>query len=79
MKIETKYNTEDEVYVMHDNKIQCGTIHEVYIKKYGNFQYITNDYKGRTFISYKVNLSSTCAIFDEKKVYKTKEELIKSL
>lgn len=69
MKIETKFNKEDKVYFMHDNKVCEGLITEIDIK--------INEYG--THIKYGIALYGRANIRAEDKCFLSKEELIKSL
>lgn len=72
MKIETKYSIGDAAFVMHNNKV-------VPIKIMG-VCYSINVYKGE-HIHYASNIAYADGLtnFEEKYVFKTKEDLLKSL
>lgn len=58
----------DTAYVIHDNKIEKGLIIRVIINKYTNNQYYV-----------RLPDSSVTCVYDARYVYKTKEDLIKSI
>ena len=66
MKIETKYNIGDEVWVMYYNSPHTFEINKVLI---------IHDYN-ETIIQYKVK---GCKYFFESEIFPTKEELLKAL
>lgn len=72
MKIETKYSTGDAAFVMHNNKV-------VPIKIMG-VHYSIDICQGER-IYYSSDISSTDGMirFEEKYVFKTKENLLKTL
>ncbi len=72
MKIETKYSVGDVVFVMHNNKV-------VPIKIMG-VHYSIDVYKGEhiTYAS-DIVVAGGPIRFEEKYVFKTKEDLLKSL
>lgn len=72
MKIETKYSVGDTVFVMHNNKV-------VPIKIIG-VHYSLDIWKGE-HISYVGDITPVDSLskFEEKYVFKTKEDLLKSL
>lgn len=72
MKIETKYSMGDAAFVMHNNKV-------VPIKIMG-VHYSIDVYQGER-IYYSSDISSTDGMirFEEKYVFKTKEDLLKTL
>lgn len=59
---------DDTVYVIHDNKIKKGLINSVIINKYTNNQYFV-----------RLPDSVVTYVYDARYVYKTKEDLIKSI
>ena len=72
MEINTKYDLMQQLWFMKDNKINSSTvydIHHIRISYIGNGEY-------KTHIEYDMNPKG---IFDEKYLYPTKEELIKTL
>ena len=72
MKIETKYSMGDAAFVMHNNRA-------VSIKIMG-VHYSIDEYQGER-IYYSSDISSTDGMirFEEKYVFKTKEDLLKTL
>lgn len=72
MKIETKYSMGDSAFVMHNNRA-------VPIKIMG-VHYSIDVYQGEC-IHYSSDISSTDGMirFEEKYVFKTKEDLLKTL
>lgn len=72
MKIETKYNVGDTAFVMHNNRA-------VPIKIIG-VHYSIDVYKGE-YIYYIADIAPVDSLtkFEEKYVFKTKEDLLKSL
>lgn len=72
MKIETKYSIGDTAFVMHNNRA-------VPIKIMG-VHYSIDVYQGE-LIHYSSDISSTDGMirFEEKYVFKTKEDLLKTL
>ena len=70
MEIKTKFNVLDEVYFMHENKVHRAKIRALYIETY-----IQSPNTIKTDISYKFGYTSK----PEELVFKTKEELFKSL
>lgn len=76
MKVETKFNVNENVFVLKQDKIQECRIELIciYLEREGN-----NEHKER--MSYKI-YSKQGVVFDyvkESEMFKTKEELIKSL
>lgn len=61
-----KYNIGDEVYLMRNNSILTGKILSIYIEK-------------DKIPSYKVSVGGIYPILQENEMFKTKEEVIKSL
>lgn len=72
MKIETKYSMGDSAFVMHNNRAVPIKIMGVY--------YSIDVYQGK-HIHYSSDISSTDGMirFEEKYVFKTKEDLLKTL
>lgn len=71
MKIETKFNTNERVFFLYDNKIQMGVINGIITTTR-----IENPDIGITYIVYGVEGEIRLAA---DKVFKTKEDLIVSL
>lgn len=67
MKVETKYNTNQTVYFMHENKIKSGEIAVINIKLVANDNSINITYK---IFNYQNDT------FAESKIFSTKEELL---
>ncbi len=73
MEIKTKYNLEDEVYTLNKNKVIKVKIKAVKCSLYNTekwINYITDTVEG----PYQPDL-----VFEEGELFKTKEELLKSL
>lgn len=71
MKIETKYNLSDEIWLIEDQRAKRGIITCIDFK-----QIVKEDY----IIIYSIRINGNPAIFSsENNVFKTKEELIASL
>lgn len=81
MEITTKYNVNDIVYTMDENRIVPCVVQEIIIK-------VTPCYEGVTFILEEINIYYTLILqysdrkikeIPENNIFGTKEELIKSL
>ena len=70
MKIETRFNIEDEVYFMCDNKVCIGYIDEIKISINSNNDQLT---------SYIVNSNHMRVHKTSENLFSSKEELLKSL
>ena len=75
MKIQTKYKNGDHVWFMHGNKPNVGmvekiTVTEVYNKHSGVYN---------IYVNYSVSLQHSFMVFNESSLYKTYQEIIKSL
>ena len=69
MEIKTKFNLEDNVFFIHNNKAVDGIIKKILIN-------VEND----TFtIKYKILIDRKYKFFQEENVFKTKKELLESL
>lgn len=93
MRIETKYNINDELWFMMGNRIHCKKVIDVKIEAKGKTQYKVANGRGLvptgnylhedTIISYIMESGPKgCFFIDpvkEKDLFKTKKELIKSL
>lgn len=73
MKIETKYNIGDEVYLRYDNQIKNGTVREIDM----NIRRGPNELV--ILIHYDLVCGDKYLYGAEDEVYATKEELLKSL
>lgn len=73
IEIKTKYNIEDEVYALHKNKVAKVKIKGIgsSVSNFGTIIKYTTDMVEGLFESNKV--------FTEEELFKTKEELLKSL
>lgn len=69
MTIETKFNKEDSVFVIFDNKVINTTVKSINISVFFN----------EPNIEYKVDINGHSYMYKEQHVFATKEELIKSL
>ncbi len=67
MKVETKYNANQTVFFMHENKIKSGEIAVIDIHLVANDNSINITYKIFNYQNYT---------FDESKIFSTKEELL---
>ena len=78
MEYVTINNIGDEVWFMYKNKALCGTIKDININI---FQSIFKGYEVETGEAYNIHISSLDEIisYSSDKVFKSKEELIKSL
>lgn len=72
MTIETKYNIGDEVWFMQNNKICSDTITAIHTYRTETISHITYGF-GKSI------RSQIIAIIDERDLFPTKEELLKSL
>lgn len=72
MTIETKYNIGDEVWFMQDNKVCSDTITAIHT-------YRTETISNITYGFGKSIRSQIIAIINERDLFPTKEELLKSL
>lgn len=74
MKIETKFNVNDKVYFVRENKINKGTVYgiEIDVGK-------TNKKKIVTDLSYRVWNGTSMTMLSESKIFATIEELTASL
>jgi hypothetical protein len=72
MELRTKYDINEEVYYISNNKVKNSRIISIQVKKYKHV------FEGRANIDiyYKTELEDECA---EVQLFKTKEELIASL
>lgn len=73
MEIKTKFDLWQEVFFLHNNKVQCLQIDSIYIRVIA-----LGGGEKEIEISYQLN-GSTTDRFDEKDLFATKEELLKSL
>lgn len=73
MVIETKYNIGDEVWFIHDNKVKSATIItiSIFVERDMNSQYVSN--------SAQYGLYGFPYPYVENHLFRTKEELLKSL
>ena len=74
MKIKTKFNVEDEVYLIHSNKIVKAKVVEIHTVNF-------NNNKGSHIkITYALSLPDKYSIqVEEKELFVTKQELLDSL
>lgn len=80
MKIETKFDVGQEVYFMHDNKVQTAKITEVNITIFElNAQYCTTKSTCLYKLSFRASERSGSIVKDESELFATKEDLLKSL
>ena len=70
MKVETKYNANQTVYFMHENKIKSGEIAVI------NIDIVAND--NSTNITYQI-FSYQNDTFTESEIFSTKKELLEYL
>lgn len=73
MEIKTKYNLDDEVYTLHKNKVakvKIRGVECVVCNSWSIIKYTTDIVEG---------LFETGKVFKEEELFKTKEELLKSL
>ena len=68
MTIETKYNIGDEVWFMHENRVHKSKIGAIYITLYDDMRVVKYSF-GNYILEFKEN----------EELYRTKEELLKSL
>lgn len=73
MEIKTKLDLWQEVFFLHNNKVQCLQIDSIYIRVIA-----LGGGEKEIEISYQLN-GPTTDRFDEKDLFATKEELLKSL
>ena len=77
MEKEFAFNLGDKVWLMHENSVACGTIEKMfYVRNTScvNFETISDNER------YYVSISGKRALdFDKRALFKTKEDLIKSL
>lgn len=77
MKIDNKYSLGDIVYLLHENKVHRCIVSKIIINvtrsKFNNGDY--------TWYNYNVDIETGGTIVDviEKRLFRTKEELLKSL
>lgn len=67
MKVETKYNANQTIYFMHENKIKSGQIAVI------NIEVVTND--NSISITYKI-FNYQNDTFAESEIFSSKEELL---
>lgn len=80
MTIETNYSIGQEVYFMHDNKVQTAKIIEVNITITElSHEYCTNKTICLYKLSYRATERSGSIVKEEKDLFATKEDLLKSL
>lgn len=82
MTIETRYNIGDEVWVMYNNKPTCLTIAAMYIALHQKqlwVKYYMQPYEIDPIKMSNVEYIPYNRAFNEKDVFPTKDELIKSL
>lgn len=74
MKLETKFNVNDKVYFVRENKINKGTVYgiEIDVGK-------TNKKKIVTDLSYRVWNGTSMTMLSESKIFATLDELTASL
>ncbi len=73
MIFETKYNIEDSVWVLINNKVRKFTISSIDVKQSGKSLEV------RYYLNIGTKEDYKCHIVEEDKCFTTKEELIKSL
>lgn len=78
MTIETKYNIGDEVVFIQENAIHRGTIRNIAVRVRSN-DYTDEQYEYYDINCYEKALSKTYKEVHESLIYRTKEELLKSL
>lgn len=74
MKIETRFNVDDNVYFMHDNRVATGRVAAVQVYAYKPY----ND-KVVTGTKYYLKNSGKSDGYMEDALFASKEELLKSL
>jgi len=80
MTIKTKFNIGDEVWVIHNNKPICAMVHSIIITYRSTMpkeEYYLS--LNSNFLSYPSNLGERSIIFKPTELFKTKQELLKSL
>ena len=75
MKIQTKYKNGDHVWFMHGNKPNVGMVEKITVTE------LYNKHSGvyNIYVNYSVSLQHSLMVFDEKLLFKSYQEIIKSL
>ena len=80
MTIETNYNLGQEVYFMYDNKVQSAKIVEVIITITDlNAQYCIDHTKCEYKLDFRAKERANLMVKEEKELFATREDLLKSL
>ena len=75
MKIQTKYKNGDHVWFMYGNKPNVGMVEKITVTEY------YNKHAGvyNTYVNYSITVGHSLMVFDEKLLFKSYQEIIKSL
>ena len=79
MKIETKYDIGDEVWVMKDNRPQKFIVNGLNVECYSGLYRGTLHIIGSPITTYDIGSRMSPLVYNEIYLYPTKEELLKSL